>query len=114
MKEESNNLYEGMFIISTTLSEEARQKAYEKVVFEIEKEGGVVKKPHEWGKRRLADTIGERRDGYYYVLYFEAKPSAIARVAKEYHLHEDLLRFMILRAEKVVEEIKFAPLVKQV
>jgi small subunit ribosomal protein S6 len=46
-------------------------------------------------------------------VYFSAPPSAIAELWQEYHLNEDLVRFVTLRADKVMEKIEFKPLVEQ-
>jgi small subunit ribosomal protein S6 len=95
------------------LSDEARQKAFEKILALVTAEDGEVHKIHEWGRRRLAYEVSGRREGFYYVVYFEVKPAAIAELWREFHLNEDLLRFTTLRAEKVLEEIKFKSLEKQ-
>lgn len=110
MKKQTQNLYEGMYIISATLSEEARQRALDKITQGIESLGGNIEKLHEMGKRRLAYEIEDKREGFYYVIYFTAPTEAIAELWKEYHLHEDLIRFTTLRAEKVLETLTFPPL----
>ncbi len=104
------NLYEGMYIISATLSDDARQKALEKVNSSITSRGGEVLKTHEMGKRKLAYEIRGQREGYYYVLYFNLSPSEIKALWRDHHLHEDLLRFTTLTAEAVVEEFDFPQL----
>lgn len=113
MTEETKNLYEGMYILSAGLSEPAREAAFKKITDLIEEHGGQVKKVHDRGRQRLAYEIRNHRDGYYYLIYFEVVPSAISLMHKEYHLMEDLLRFINLRAEEVLEEIKFKSLVEQ-
>ena len=104
------NLYEGMYIVSAALSDEARRKAVDKITNGITERGGEVKKVHDRGRRRLAYEIKKQREGYYYVIYFSVKPSAISEMWQEYHLHEDLIRFMTLEAEEVIETIEFKPL----
>lgn len=110
MKKERHNLYEGMYVISATLSEDARQKAVEKIRTGITEKGGEIKKVHERGRQRLAYQIQGHKEGYYYLMYFTAPTSAIGELWHEYHLNEDLVRFLTLRTEKVLEEIKFKPL----
>lgn len=101
------NLYEGMYIISAKLSDDARHKALEKIEKGITERGGEIIKKHEQGRRRLAYEISGHREGYYYILYFNLDTSAVAELWQEYHLHEDLIRFMTLRAEQVMEKIEF-------
>ncbi|MCI5052561.1 MAG: 30S ribosomal protein S6 [Simkaniaceae bacterium] len=104
------HLFEGMYILSATLSEDARNKALERITEGITSRGGVVHKIHEQGRRKLAYQIRGKKEGFYYVLYFEAPPEEMKKMWREYHLNEDLLRFITLRAEEVVEEIKFKSL----
>src|SRR3990167_969322 len=113
MKKVRQNLYEGMYIINATLSEEARAKAIEKIQKEIEERGGVVEKMFDQGRRKLAYEIENRREGYYYILYFRVNTQAIKELWREYHLHEDLIRFITLRVETVPEEIVFKPIVEE-
>lgn len=113
MNQNRQNLYEGMYVISATLSDDARHKALDRIQAGIVNHGGEIKKTHEQGRRRLAYEIDGHREGYYYIIYFTAPTSAIAELWQEYHLNEDLVRFITLRAEKVMEKIEFKPLVEQ-
>lgn len=108
-----NNLYEGMYILSATLSDDARQKALDKIQVGITSRGGEILKIHPQGRRRLAYEIDGHREGYYFVVYFNSNPGAITELWQEYHLNEDLVRFMNLRADAVLEKIEFKPLVEQ-
>lgn len=103
------NLYEGMFIISATLSDDARHKALEKIQKEITERGGEILKVHDQGRRRLAYKIGGHREGYYFLIYFNAPTSAIAEMWREYRLNEDLIRFVTMRTEQVMEKVEFKP-----
>jgi len=107
MKHKREYLYEGMYLISATLSEDARKKAFDKIIEGITDKGGKIEKTHEMGRKRLAYRIDRKKDGYYYLIYFTVASSAIEELWKEYHLHEDLLRFITLRTETVLEEIEF-------
>ena len=113
MDKENKNLYEGMFIINAMLSDDARAAALERITSSITKRGGEMCHIIEMGRRRLAYEIMGRREGHYYLLYFNVEPSAISAMWKEYHLNEDLIRFMTLRTETVRENLEFKPLVVQ-
>lgn len=103
------HLYEGMFIISATLSDDARHKAIDKIQKGIVDRGGKILKIHDQGKKRLAYKINNHREGYYYLIYFEAPTTAIAEMWREYRLNEDLIRFMTLTTDKVMEKVEFKP-----
>lgn len=107
MSQNSKNLYEGMYILSATLSDDARNKALDKIQKGITSRGGAILKIHEQGRRRLAYEIDGHREGYYYVLYFDVAPAAVSEMWQEYHLNEDLIRYVTLTTDKVLEKIEF-------
>lgn len=113
MSQHKQNLYEGMYIISSKLSDDARQKALDRIQAGIKNRGGEIKKVHDQGRKRLAFEINGNREGYYFLIYFTALPNTIEELWQEYHLNEDLIRFMTLRTDKVMEKIEFKPLVEQ-
>lgn len=110
MSQLREHLYEGMYVISATLSDDARQKALDRILNGITQRGGEVLKIHEQGRRRLAYQIDGHREGYYFVIYFNLKTSGIAELWQDYHLNEDLVRFITLRADKVMDKIEFKTL----
>lgn len=107
------NLYEGMYLVSATLSDDARHKALDRILNGITSRGGEIKKIHEQGRRRLAYEIDGHREGFYYLIYFTCPSTGISELWQEYHLNEDLIRFITLKAENVMEKIEFKPLVEQ-
>lgn len=109
-KKLKKNLYEGMYIVSATLSDEARGKALDRITNGITEQGGEIKKIHDQGRKRMAFQIDGHKEGHYFVLYFDLPPAGISKLWAEYHLNEDLLRFLTLRAEEVLEKIEFKPL----
>lgn len=110
---QKNHLYEGMYILSATLSDDARQRALEKITSGITSNGGEVHTTFEQGRKKLAYEIDGRREGYYYIIYFTVATSSIGELWKEYHLNEDLIRFMTMRVENVPEKLEFKPLIQQ-
>lgn len=112
-KQQRSHLYEGMYILSATLSDDARQKALEKITGGITGRSGEVKKTFDQGRKKLAYEINGRREGYYFILYFTAPAKVLKEMWKEYHLNEDLVRFMILRTPSVPEKIEFKPLMQE-
>jgi small subunit ribosomal protein S6 len=113
MSELKQNLYEGMYVISATLSDDARNKALQKIQAGITQRGGEILKIHDQGRRRLSYEIDGHREGHYYIVYFNLKPAGISELWQEYHLNEDLVRFITLRADKVLEKIEFKALEEQ-
>jgi len=113
MAKQKRQLYEGMYILSATLSEDARQKALEKVTSAISQKAGEVHKVFDQGRRKLAYEMGGKREGHYFLLYFTVPTSCIKDLWREYHLNEDLIRFLTVTVENVPEKIEFKPLIQQ-
>lgn len=109
-KDKRKSLYEGMYILSATLSGESRQKALDKITDGIVAQGGTIEKIHDQGRKKLCYEIKGKREGHYYLVYFTAPTQSITELWKDYHLHEDLLRFMTMKAEGVLETLEFKPI----
>ena len=107
---EREQLYEGMYILNTALSEDARQKCLERITAGIVERKGEIHKIHDQGRKKLAYEIRGLREGHYFLLYFTAPSDSLAELWKEYHLNEDLLRFVTLRTDAVRETIEFKQL----
>jgi small subunit ribosomal protein S6 len=112
MSEQELRLYEGMYILNASLSEDALKKSLERITKTIEEGGGEIHKIHEMGRKKLAYQIDGHKQGQYFLLYFSVSPTLLQEMWKEYHLNEDLIRFATMRAEQVVEKIEFKPLVE--
>lgn len=110
MTKKKEQLYEGMYILLSSLSDDARGKALDKITAGIEKFGGQVHKVHDRGRQKLAYEIKGKREGHYYVLYFTAPTDCIKTLWRDYHLNEDLLRFVTMQADEVKETIEFKQL----
>src|SRR3990170_4947218 len=112
MVKQQRHLYEGMYILSATLSDDARQKALEKITTGITGRSGEIHKLFDQGRRKLAYEINGRREGHYFILYFSTLTKNLADMWKEYHLNEDLVRFLTLRTPVVPEKIEFKQLMQ--
>lgn len=113
MKQQKEQLYEGMYVLNPHLSEEGRGRALEKIKAMITSRGGQVLKVHDQGRRRLAYELNRHKEGYYYVLYFSIATALVSELWEEYRRNEDLLRFLTIQVDKVIEEIKFKQLPEQ-
>ena len=109
MTQKKKNLYEGMYIISATLSDEARHKALDRIQKGITEREGEILKIHDQGRRRLAYEIDGHREGHYFILYFDVNPEAINELWQEYHLNEDLMRFITLARKRSWKKLNLNP-----
>ena len=102
-KKMQKHLYEGMYILRPTLSEDAREKAINKVTSLIAELGGELDKTIHWGRRKMTFEMKGCREGHYYLIYFSLPTHEIDEMIRENHLHEDLLRFMHVLIDEVPE-----------
>ena len=112
-QQQEMQLYEGMYVLNAHLTDDARNKAFDKIKNDITRRGGEIVKIHDQGRRRLAYEIAKQKEGYYYLMYFRVAPDAVNELWQEYHLNENLLRFLTLQTEKVLEELTFKQLPEQ-
>ena len=110
MNQEKEQLYEGMYVLSAHLSDDARGKIFDKIKEQIVSRGGAILKIHDQGRRRLAYDINRHREGYYYLVYFTLLPKYIGEIWEEYRRTEDLLRYLTIKTDKVLEVLKFKQL----
>ena len=102
--------YELMVILDPELEERTVAPSLDTYLNVVRNDGGTVDSVDVWGRRRLAYEIDGHREGHYYLLYFNAPADAITELWQEYHLNEDLVRFITLKAEKVMDKIEFKSL----
>lgn len=112
-QQQEAQLYEGMYVLNAHLTDDARSKAFEKITNDITRRGGEIVKIHDQGRRRLAYEIARQKEGYYYLVYFRLQPDAVSELWQEYHLNENLLRFLTISTDRVLEELKFKQLPEQ-
>ncbi len=94
------NKYEMMFIVKTTLDEEAANKvskAYEDIISSMK---GKLTDSKNLGNNKLAYPIKKEATGYYYVFNFEATPEIVAEVDRKARIDESVLRHMIIRLDE--------------
>ncbi len=107
MKEKREQLYEGIYLINSALSDEVRHKLVDKIKESIQEKGGKVHKMFDQGRKKLAYEISKKKEGHYILLFFSITTDKILKLWREYRLNEDLLRFMTLAVESVPEKIEF-------
>src|SRR5687768_225747 len=110
MTKHNNHLYEGMYILNTALTDDARQKLIDKMTGSIDEKGGKLHKIFDQGRKKLAYEISKKKEGHYFLFYFSIPTDVMNKLWREYRLNEDVLRFMITRVPTVPEKIEFKPL----
>jgi len=90
--------YETIFIVNSTLSEEAIAEVVAKFRSLIEA-NGTIDKVDEWGTRRLAYPIQDMTEGYYVYVTFESAPAFPAELDRVYKINDSILRSIIVNID---------------
>lgn len=92
------NQYESVIIINPSVEEQG-VKDLIKEFTDLIKQNGKVASVEELGKRKLAYEVKKNKEGYYVVFTFEAKPDSIAELERNYRIHDDVIKFIVVRKE---------------
>jgi small subunit ribosomal protein S6 len=96
--------YEAMFLLSNKEARKTHEYLEEHVKALLEKVGAKLVRFHKWDQRQLAYEIKGQREGIFYLVYFEADPSAIATLKRETELSELVLRMLLLALDRIPTE----------
>ncbi len=91
--------YELTFIIKPDVDDAGATALMQRVSEFITAEGGKILKSTSWGMRRLMYPIRKFRDGRYVFNVLELEPHSIARIESRLKLTEDIIRFLLIRAD---------------
>lgn len=92
------NQYEMVVILKPNLEDEAREAVLDRLKEAIETDGNVGE-IDDWGSRKLAYEINYIKEGYYYVINFEADPSVIAEVERRARIMDQVIRYLTVKKE---------------
>jgi len=92
--------YELMYIVKPDLDDQAVQQEIEKVGQLIQTNGGQVKKVTPWGKRRLAYTVKDNREGHYVVAEFDLDQAKVQEVERVLKISDSVFRHLLVRQDE--------------
>ena len=93
------NQYEVMYILDTTLEDQARQDLINRFAAVVTANGGQVDRIDEWGKRRLAYAIDYKTEGYYVLMYITAPAELPREMERNLKIADAVLRYLVIRFE---------------
>lgn len=93
------NKYESVIIIQPSLDEQA-VKALIKKFSDLIERNGKIENVEEMGKKKLAYEIKKQKEGYYVLFNFEAEPSSIAELERNYKITDEVIKFIVVKKEK--------------
>ena len=92
--------YELMYIVKPELDDQAVQQEIDKVGQLIQTNGGQVKKVTPWGKRRLAYSDKDQREGHYVVEEFDLDQAKVQEVERILKISDSVFRHLLVRQEE--------------
>lgn len=93
------NKYESVIIINPSVDEAGVKNLIKKFTDLINTEG-KVEKVDELGKRKLAYEVKKNKEAYYVVINFEAEPTLIAELERNYRITDDVIKFIVIKEEE--------------
>ena len=90
------NQYEVMYVIDTTLDDQARAALINRFSELVVANGGQVDRVDEWGKRRLAYAINYKTEGYYVLMSFTSEPSFPRELDRKLRIADGVMRSLIV------------------
>ena len=97
-------LYESVFIARQDVSTTQVENLTKEFSAIIESGGGKIHKHEYWGLRTLAYRVKINRKGNYVMLNLETTPETLAEYERIMGLNEDVLRFMNITIDEVLED----------
>ena len=89
--------YEMLFILDSTLTDEARESIIKKIEDLVNKNGGVVEKTDRWGMKKLQYPINYKSEGYYVLMTFEAAKTLVVEIKRIVGITDGIIRRLITK-----------------
>ena len=90
--------YEMLYLIDTSIAEEARDALITKFEDTVKNLGGTVVSTDKWGVKKTAYPINYKTEAFYVLMTFEADGSAIKELDRIAGITDGILRRMITKA----------------
>jgi len=96
-------LYEGMFIINSTIASNDWDAAVNEVQDILKNRGIEILQSEKWEERKFAYILKGHKRGVYLLIYFNAPPESIALIKQDLKLSENVLRSLIVKVDRIKE-----------
>jgi small subunit ribosomal protein S6 len=98
------SLYESIFIVRPSLSDDDTNKLIDKMKGVLEKSGGTLLKHENWGKKKLAYEVKRERKGTFVYFYFKSPGNVVSELERSYRLEDSVLKFLTVRQDMVARK----------
>lgn len=97
-------LYESLFIIRPSVSDEETKTLIDKMKNVADKTGAQFIKAENLGKKKLAYEVRRERKGTYAYFYFKAPNNTVGELERAYRLEDNIIKFLTIHHEKPLVE----------
>ena len=94
------NQYETVFILNPVLSETQIKEAVEKFENFLTSKGAEMVAKEDWGLKKLAYSIQNKKSGFYHLFEFKAQGDIIESFEVEFRRDERVMRYLTVKLEK--------------
>jgi small subunit ribosomal protein S6 len=91
--------YELVYIVSPEMSEQAVADLHGQIEAAVARFGCVIEKSDNWGRRKLAYTIGPHREGIYLLDVINGTGELMKELERRLRVNEQVLRFLVVRVD---------------
>lgn len=89
--------YEMLYILDTSLTDEAKESIVKKFEDLVTKNGGAVEQTDRWGVRKLQYPINYKSEGYYVLMTFEAEKTLVVEMKRIAGITDGIIRRLITK-----------------
>ena len=92
-------VYESIFIVKTSVSDEELAALVAKVRAVIEKHNGEILKVENWGKKKLAYEVRKEKKGTYVFYRFRGPGSVVSELERQYRVEDAIIKFLTVKCD---------------
>jgi small subunit ribosomal protein S6 len=94
------NIYETVFILNPVLSESQIEEAVQKFEEFITSRKGKLSNKENWGLKKLAYPIQNKKSGFYHLFEFSASAETISELELIFRRDERVMRYLTVKLDK--------------
>ena len=94
------NQYESVFILNPVLSETQIEEAVQKYVKLIKAQKGIISNQENWGLKKLAYPIENKKSGFYHLFQFSSPNILVTALELEFRRDERVMRYLTVKLDK--------------
>ena len=94
------NQYETVFILNPVLSEKQVEEAVQKYTSFLKTQKGKLSNQENWGLKKLAYPIENKKSGFYHLLEFTAPQDIVSELELEFRRDERVMRYLTVKLDK--------------